>query len=308
MKKDEVLGIISMEESDFRSLKRIESGYDTIRLLNNKGQEVDVNTIAEYFRQVEGIEKVRSLIISTSSNQKDLMIVKGFPNLLNIDVHGERIESLDGLEHFCNGRYLYIETGKNHSRSIANISQAPITMLSLIYARKGDFDAISASTTIKNLELGYCPHPPFDQWVGVPLEYIKFSGAKFKELGDTALLKQLKEMLLISCRKLERFVGDNSGITWMTIASCTHLDLNTIKTFRNIETLVINTNPNEVSLSAFGGLEKLKDLSLLRCKVNVDIINLKEAMPSLEKLYISNLKKDQVLELTRLNPGLRFEF
>jgi len=178
----------------------------------------------------------------------------------------------------------------------------------LYIARTEDFDAIGASKTIKDVELGSCSHPPFDKWGKVPLEHMKISEGKFTELGNTALLKQLKKLDLISCRKLERFVGDNSGITWMLIEGSKQLDLSTIKTFSNIESLIINTNTNEISLSAFGGLEKLKHLSLLRCKVNFDIMNLREAMPNLEKLYISDLKKEQVLELSRLNPGLRFEF
>jgi hypothetical protein len=68
----------------------------------------------------------------------------------------------------------------------------------------------------------HCPHPPFDKWTGAPLENLKFSGGKI--LGDMALLKQLRTMLIISCRKLERFVGDNSGVTWKLIDSCKNLD------------------------------------------------------------------------------------
>ncbi|HWQ71007.1 MAG TPA: hypothetical protein VN370_01670 [Desulfitobacteriaceae bacterium] len=308
MEKNKVLGNIIIEESEIYLLKTIETGYDTIELQNFKGEDVDGDQMAEYFSRLEGIEKVKTLHISYNSDLKDLRIIKGFPNLTNVFIYGYKIKTLDGLEYLTNGSYLYIDTGKNHSRSIANIAQAPIEELTLVYARKDDYEAISASKTIKYIELGYCPHPPFDKWTDLPLEHLKFSLGKFSELGDLALLKQLRTMDIISCRKLERFVGDNSGVTWMLIDSCKKLDLSTIKTFHSIESLIINTNPNEVPLSAFGGLEKLKHLKFIRCKVNVDIMNLREVMPNLEKLFIDNLGKEKKLELSRLNPGLSFQY
>jgi hypothetical protein len=170
MEKDAVLGRIIIEESEINSLKTIETGYKTIELQNFKGQEVDGDEMAEYFSQVEGIEKVDALHIEFNSDLKDLRIVKGFPNLKSVFIRGNKIKTLDGLEYLTNGRYLNINTGKNHSRSLMNIAQAPIERVELVYARKDDFDAISASKTIKKIELGYCPHPPFDKWAGLPLE------------------------------------------------------------------------------------------------------------------------------------------
>ncbi|MDD4570621.1 MAG: hypothetical protein PHE70_10945 [Tepidanaerobacteraceae bacterium] len=139
MKKDEVFGRISIEESDIRSLKTIDNGYHTIKLENNTGQEVDGNEIAEYFSRIEGIKEVKTLAISYNSNLKDLMVIKGFPNLLNINVHGHKIKTFDGLEFFSKGSYLYINTDKNRSRSIANISQAPLTRLTLVYCKNRGF-------------------------------------------------------------------------------------------------------------------------------------------------------------------------
>ena len=127
-------------------------------------------------------------------------------------------------------------------------------------------------------------------------------------MNNTAKVKQLKKLLLIDCRKFERFEGDNSGVTWMVIDGCKNLDLITIKTFSNIESVCINTNNREVALSDFCGLNKLRNLSLIRCKVNVDIVDLKETMPNLKKLYISNINKEQLKEITYLNPNISFTF
>lgn len=309
MKKNEVLGNITLDETDIQSLKTIEDGFDTIILENNTGEDVDGTELAEYFSRVRGIERVTTLRISRDSSLKDLMVVIGFPNLNYIFVRGFNIKSLDGLEYLTRILYLEIDTGKYRSRSIANISRAPISRMELVYARKEDFDAIASSRTINILELAFCPHPPFNKWGKVPFEKLKISGGRFTEFGDTAYVEKLYDIFLIDCRKLERFVGDNSRITRMLIVSCSRLDVNTIKAFSNLELLTINNRPNyELPLSAFSGLKKLKELELLRCKVKLDIMDLKEVLPSLEKIYIGGLKKEQINELLRRNPGLRFEF
>lgn len=88
----------------------------------------------------------------------------------------------------------------------------------------------------------------------------------------------------------------------MVIDGSTHLDLSTISTFSSIESLNILTNSNEIPLSAFSGLKNLRNLGLVKCNLNIDISNLRESMPKLEKLHVANLKKDKLLELRRLNP------
>lgn len=302
MDKDEALGKITIDEAEINLLKRIDSGYDTIEIINETGQIIDGNMIADYFRQIPGINKIISLEISYNSNLEDLMVIKGFPNLKSIDISGHKIKTLDGLEYFRNGCNLYINTEKNSYRNITNISQAPITKLTLWYEKKEDFDAIGTSTTIKNLELGSSPQPPFDKWRNLPIEYLKLSGGKFKEFGDTTLTKHLIKIFLINCRLLERLVGDNSRVVWMVIDGCTRLDISTIKSFNNLKTLWILKNQIEVPLSVFGALRNLESLKLVKCNLNIDILNLREAIPNLKELHIMNLKKEQLLELRRLNP------
>ena len=41
------------------------------------------------------------------------------------------------------------------------------------------------------------------------------------------------------------------------------------------------------------------------CNVEVELVNLKEHFPSLEKLYISGMKKDFGEQLKRLNPDVK---
>lgn len=302
MERDGGCGNITIDESEFNLLKKIDSGYKTIELINKTGKSIDGNVIANYFREVPGINKIKTLRISYSSNLEDLMIIKAFPNLLNINVTGHKIKSLDGLKYFIKGKYLNINTDNNRHRSIDGISLSPISSLTLKYEKEEDFDAISESTTITNIELGSSPQPPFDKWGKVPLTSLKLSRGKLKEFGNTAYAEHLNDLILINCRQLERFIGENSRITWMVIDGCTKLDLTTIHSFSSIENLSIHSNSIETPLSVFGALQNLKSLDLVKCNLKLDILDLKEVIPKLEDLHIMNLKKEQLLLLKRLNP------
>ena len=305
MELDEVFGTIRLEETKFMELKKIKSGYHEIELINEAGKVVDGVVLAEYFRQIPGIDKIDSLTITFSSSLEDVSIIKGFPNLVNLIVNGHNIMSLSGLSYFKNGFYLCIQTESNRNRCITGIDQVPITRLELFYENAKDFEVISTSRTISYLDINYCPQPMFDKWMDVPLDSLQLTGGKFIELGDTKLVKSLRKLVIVRCKKFERFVGDNSNITWALIDGCVSLDIKTIKTFIGIEALQIFTNHHEVPLSFFMKFKKLRKLSLVNCNVLIDIQNLKESIPNLETLHITSLKKEQVIELSQLNEGVK---
>jgi hypothetical protein len=290
-----------IEESNYSSLECIESGYNTIRLKNNLSLEVDGSIIAEHFSRVEGIDRIEILVIEFSSYLKNVEVIKGLPNLRCLQVNGNKIITLDGLEWFRRGEYVNINTGSK-KRRITMILHAPIERMHLQFERKEDYDDIANSLTIKQLTILKGMDINFETWRNVPLEFLSLKSCKFKEFGDTAQVESLKKMDILGCRNLEKFVGDNSNITWLLIWGSKRLDVRTINTFSNIESLGINGMSNDTNLSDFGKLEQIKVLTLWNCKVNIDISNLKSNMPKLEKLQIPNMKEDQALELSKLNP------
>ncbi|MEX2414583.1 MAG: hypothetical protein WD424_00450, partial [Paenibacillaceae bacterium] len=273
---------------------------------NSLGIEVDSIALADYMSTVEGISQIQSLSISYSSLLKDLKVVKAFPNLRYISVYGYQITSLDGLEWFQHGEYIDITTEKNRRRSITKISDAPIKRMSLHFARSEDLDDIAECLTLNYLEIFRSKDLEFSKWNRVPLESLGIKQGKFKELGNTAAIISLKDISVLGCRSLERFTGNNNRITRLLIDNCKKLDLQTIQTFQGLETLIVNGNPNEIGLTEIGELKQLKSLTLIMCNVRIDTSNLKRYFPRLEKLHISNMKKEQAIELSQSNPDIKF--
>src|SRR5688572_21658023 len=103
---------LEVEESNFRDLKCIQPGYDGIEFTNSSGAEVDSDALADYLSTVEGVEQIQNLIISYSSQLKDLRVVKVLPNLRYITVYSYQIVSLDGLQWFQQGEYIKVCTEK----------------------------------------------------------------------------------------------------------------------------------------------------------------------------------------------------
>lgn len=300
--KDELI----VEESNFRDLKRIAAGYDSIEFSNSLGIEVNSKALADYLCAVEGIDQIQTLSINYSSQLKNLMVIKAFPNLRYLNIYGYQITSLDGLEWFQQGEFIHIWTESNHRRRISKIPEAPIKRLILQYARAEDLEDIAECLTLNDLEISRSRDLNFSKWTRVPLESLSLKKGKFKELGNTADVSSLKSIWVLGCRSLERFTGDNSRISRLLIEGCKKLDLRTIHTFQGIESLIVNGNPNEIGLTEIGEFKKLESLSLLNCKVQVDTADLKRHFPRLKELYISNMKKAQAIELKQFNPDIVF--
>lgn len=295
---------LTIEESKVYELKRIEQGYDELVFTNDLGIEVESTVLADFLLTVEGIDQIETLVISYSSQFHDLTVVRALPNLRSIDVYGDRVTSLDGLEWFKQGQYIKISTEKNRRRRISSISRAPIKRMNLQYARSEDLDDIGECLSLNFLDLFSIPEIDFSKWRRVPLESLGVIQGKFKEFGNTFELDRLKDLRVLGCRSLERFVGDNSGVAWMVISSCKKLDLRTIQTFYDLETLTVNGNQCEIALSELGELKHLKSLTFLNCNVYVDITDLRSQFSQIEKIYISGMKKDQVRELREANPDV----
>lgn len=294
-----------VDESNFRKLERIEYGYNAIEITNDLGGELDSASLIDYLCAVEGASQIETLTINYSSQLRDLKVMKAFPNLKNIVVYGYKIVSLEGLEWFKKGQYIDICTERNRGRKIADISRAPIERMNLQFARHEDLEAIGECLTLNSLNLFRSTDLDFSKWRRVPLETLALKQGKFKELGNTTQVESLKNLKILGCRNLERLTCDNSRVTWMIIEGCKKLDLRTIQTFQRIEALIVNGSPNEINLTEIGELKHLESLWLLNCNVQVSTTNLLHQFPKLKELRITNLKKEQVLELARLNPDVK---
>lgn len=293
-----------IEESNFYDLKRIELGYEKIEFTNHLGVEVDSDALVDYLSAVEGVDQIQSLSIDWNSQLKDLKVIKAFPNLRYIKVYGYKIMSLEGLRWFQQGEYIKICTETNRRRRINQISQAPLKRMSLQYARSEDLHDIAECLTLNDLELIRSKELDISKWSRISLESLSLKQGKFTELGDTGEIICLNDISIIGCRSLERFAGDNSRITRLLIDNCKKLDLRTIQTFKGIKFLVVNSCPNEIGLTEIGEFKYLKEISLINCNIKVDTTDLNRHFPKLKELHISNMKKEQAIELSQSNPDI----
>jgi hypothetical protein len=301
---EENFGEVQVDEADFRALKRLKTGDSTIVLENTGGKDVDGEALAAHFAALPGIEKIESLTVDPTSRLRDLGVVKGFPNLLNLQVNGLQLRTLDGLEWFRKGRFLNVDTGKNKRRDLSKLQEAPIHKLTLQYAKEEDFDAIAGSRTLGHLQLGGSPLPSFGEWKKVPLESLGLSSGSFKELADTAGVASLRKLTLIGCRNLEKVAGDNGKVTWLVLTTCGKLDLRTLRTFSGLKSLVVVANAKKCPLSAFAELRELENLSFDACQVPIDLRELGAALPRLKELHHSELKEDEARRLSEASPGV----
>lgn len=230
---------LEIEESQAPSLSRIPSGADTLELINRTGTEVEESVLGTELARVPGIERIRSLTLTPSSRVKNLRFLESLPWLENLQLNGLRLQTLEGIEGFRNGRFINLDTGRNRSRDIAKIAEARISRLMLEWARPEDLEAIGGSTTITELSLSNCPPLALDRWQRVPIETLGLFGGTIEELADTRHIASLRKLTLYNCGKLERFSGDNGNVTWMVIQRCKKLDLRTISTFRGLEFLAV---------------------------------------------------------------------
>jgi Leucine-rich repeat (LRR) protein len=293
--------ILVIDESNFKEIKSL-NGLTDVALNNSLRIEIDMEEIYRYLVTVDGTDKVESLHIGAFSCLKNVEIIKVFPNLRNLFVHGSKITSFDGLEMFRNGSYIDINTGKNTKRDISKISAAPIRSMELYYERLEDFDAVKNCLLLNHLVIAKSPGPDFYVWENVPLNYLGLiSYGKFTELSDTASVKTLERLMVGGCQKFERFTGDNSKVKNLTVVTCKKFDVRSLCSLRNLEFLCVNNCAPEIALSELPALPKLRTLWLYTCRVNYDIFDLKKKFPKLEVFWPSRIKKEQAVSLSKAN-------
>lgn len=302
----ELLRELIVDESDLSALAAAKQCPDTIVFKNTKNMDVDRQELSRAISAIPGVQQATSLVVAVSSHLTDLSTIEGLSGIVNIQVNGSRIETLDGIAKFHNARYLNVDTGRNRKRDVAGIADAPISKLSLQYAKPRDFEAIAASPTIAHLELGASPRPPLASWSQVPISVLSLSRGTFNEVGDTAAVGTVTKLVLLACRRLEALVGDNGNVKWLVIQGSERLRLDTISSFAGLESVYVAGGRGELSLSALAGMSALTEASFEKCKVEVDVENLSVMFPRLTGLHVASLGEAAALRLSRMNPGVLF--
>jgi len=295
---------ITVEESEFSQLVNIEPQYDSMRISNSLGVEIDADAFIEHLRKIEGMDRIRRLIINYNSTLTNLNVLCTLSELRILHIYGQNIKTFEGIEWFDKGEYILIETIRNKQRDISRISKTQVKSIDLFVERLEDLSAIADCRSLTKLDLNRSMEVDFTQWRGVPFEFIGFRKGKFKELGNIAAIPDLKEIYVLGCRSLERFTGDNSSITRIIVDGCKKLDLRTLKTFEKIETLIVNSCPNEMNLCELTELKFVKHIDFILCNVQVDLVELKSYFPNLESLHVSRMKKEYGIQLKQLNPDI----
>ncbi|MHA6482673.1 hypothetical protein ACX1C1_12305 [Paenibacillus sp. strain BS8-2] len=305
---------LTIDEAHYTSIVNIASHYKSLRINNLSEIEVNAEAFIEHLNQIEGTDRIEELTIDYNSSLRDLCVLKAFSNLKILCVYGQQIKSFDGIERFCNGQYIEIQTHRNRRRDILQLSKANIKFINLHVERFEDYLAVASCKNLRKIDIFHSSiEPDFAEWKESPVEIMAFKSCRFKELGDLALLSGLTNLSVRGCRNFERFKGDNSSIKKLEVDSCKKLDLSTLQTFRGVEVLVVNSCTKELNLTEITGLKEVKIIEFILSNVEVDLIILKDYFPNLESLHISNMKRDYGLQLKHLNPDVRitsrsFEF
>ncbi|MGO4185141.1 hypothetical protein AB4Z17_28635 [Paenibacillus sp. TAF43_2] len=297
---------LTIDESHFTRIVNIESQYNSLTISNTLEIEVNAEALIEHLNQMEGTDRIEKLIINYNSSLGDLSVLQAFSSLKILYVYGHKIKSFDGIERLCKGEYIQIQTHRNRRRDISQLSQTKLKRMDIYVEQIEDYSAAARCKHLQTIDIFHSSiEPDFTEWKESPVEKMAFKSCKFKELGNVALISGLTNLSVRGCRSLERFKGDNSSIKRLEVDSCKKLDLSTLKTFKGVEVLIVNSCTKEFKLKEIEGLKEVKILDFILCNVEVDLINLKDYFPNLESMHISSMKKDYGLQLKHLNPDVQ---
>jgi len=297
---------IQIDEVNYYWIKSIDE-YNSVDIVNDSNMELDEGSFYNYFEKLKGTECIKRLTIHYSSQLKNVGIIRFFPNLALLRINGQNIKSLDGLEWFKNGKSINISLEKHQKCNIEKVSLAPIQSLYLNRSFSKDFEAIGKCSSLKTLVLNINSAPNFIEWRDIPIQYLRFSQGKFSEIQNLGYLKSLNRLMIDSCRKFERFSGDNSCVKSLTIVTCKHFDIHSLYALQGIEYVLINDCAKEINFSELPEHRTIRKINLLTCKVIFDTFHINEKMPQLRNMYIQNITKEQTAQLEQVNPNLKID-
>jgi hypothetical protein len=117
-------------------------------------------------------------------------------------------------------------------------------------------------------------------------------------------IKSLTGLMVGACNKFERFVGDNSSVTWAIIDGCRLFDMQSIASLPNAESIAIIKCAKEITISELPEHPKLTSFKLWAHNLNFDMYDFKKKFPNLNKLSIAKVKKADRELLRQANPDV----
>ncbi|MFC7548746.1 hypothetical protein [Plantactinospora sp. GCM10030261] len=282
----------------------VSDGDDTLALENTAGKPVDESTLGRRLARIDGVERIRSLVVGPDSRLRDLRFLAALPHLRTVEVYGLRVRTLAGLRRDTPWDYVKVDTDRNRRRSLAELAGTPIRRLAVRWGDEVDLTAIGACRDVVDLELSAWPEPSLGELRNLPLQYLAFVSGRFTEVGDTAAVPTLRRLRVVDCRTLQRFTGDNGNVTWLTVWSCHRLDVQTVATFSRVETVELSSQRQPVPLSAFQRLRALQALVVDDATALPDVIDIKRDATRLTDIVVSEFGNEQLRELSRANPAV----
>lgn len=295
-----------LEVEEWAALDRavVEDDVDTLVLGNETGQPVDEAALGERLAGIDGVERVRSLVVGADSRVRNLEFLAALPHLATVDVYGLRLESLAGLPRDSGWDFVKVDTGRNRKRSLAALAGTPIQRLSVRWGNEHDLAAVGGATGVVDLELRTWPELPLAELRDLPLEFLALVSGRLEELAGTGAVPSLRELRLVDCRSVRRLTGDNRNLTRLVIRSCNQLDLATVASCPDLTTVDISAQRQPVQLGVFQGLARLRQLSIDDSRVEVDVADLKRSAPRLVEIAVSGLRASGLRELSLANRGV----
>lgn len=295
---------LDLEEAESSRLRSVPPQCDTLVLQNTRRKRTGSLELMAALQGLPGIERIKKLRQLGSSMLEDLRFLSALPKLEVLHLHGLQLRSLEGIDCFTDGKVLIIDTGTNRRRDIGHAGKARVELLHLSYANSGDLDTVASIRGLRHLKLIGAPLLPIAQWSELGLVYLQLWNGALQDVRDTESIESLRILTLNDCRRIEGFGGRCGNVEHLNVQGCNRVDWGTVGVFSGLRTLAIVGNNTEVAFSTFCSLEQLRSLTLVKVKVRFDTRKIASSAKGLEELSIRGLRKEELRELSILNPGV----
>jgi hypothetical protein len=291
---------ITINEASRRLPTKLSGGDIEIELSNDDHENVDVDKLYERLRSIEGREAVRTLVIAATSHLTDLRVLELFAGIEFLQIHGLRLQSLEGIQHLGNEVVVEMDTGQNKRRKIDALAESRVAKMTLHRAVETDFQTLARAKHLEELAVTRAPGVPTrSRWVS-PLRTLALHAGTFSELRDLSQIPELRDLLLAGCAKLERITGANEGIDSLILSSCKKLVPSSLTSMSRLR--VLAASRCRISVRTLTELEFLEDLTLDDCAIDSDVPLVALArLARLKRIAVSGMRK-QVLELSAAIP------
>ncbi len=289
----------TIDESD--SAPVIPADGRWLRLINEQGVAVNAAELVDRLGRLPRSSAVDRLDIEYKSQLDNVHICAAFPNLRFMSVCGFRIRTLDGLEHF-RGSGILVDTWKNKKRRLEQLAVCSINRIEIHNTQPHDIRAIGNCHSIGSIVLAQAQSVDFALWRDLPLEFLSLNTCPIQVVEDTAQVPSLRTLWVINGRRFVRFAGDCSNVRYAKLDATKFTEIASIQALSNVEELEIRKASGPLSVVL--PLRRLRRVDFDISPMEVDVLRLKDSLPDLERLYLSNTDEELVRRVSEHNPGL----